>query len=169
LPPAAATTRSWPAAPSPTSGSATQLTPGTIGGVTRYFADGGAVLPIYAAATAYQEHGIPVVVMAGKDYGAGSSRGWAAKGPKLLGVRAVLAESFERIHRANLVGMGILPLQFLPGQSAGSLGLTGEETVGVRGLADAVADPTRRQVEVQAGGTAFPAPVRLDTSREADY
>jgi aconitate hydratase len=127
------------------------------------------VLPIYAAARAYQEQGIPVVVMAGKDYGAGSSRDWAAKGPKLLGVRAVLAESFERIHRANLVGMGILPLQFLPGQSAGSLGLTGEETVAVRGLAGAVADPARRQVEVQAGETAFPARVRLDTSREADY
>jgi aconitate hydratase len=146
-----------------------QLAPGTVGGVTRCFADGGAVLPIYAAARAYQEHGTPVVVMAGKDYGAGSSRDWAAKGPKLLGVRAVLAESFERIHRANLVGMGILPLQFLPGQSAGSLGLTGEETVTVRGLAGAVADPTRRQVEVQAGETAFPARVRLDTSREADY
>jgi aconitate hydratase len=106
-----------------------QLTPGTVGGVTRCFADGDAVLPIYAAARAYQEHGTPVVVMAGKDYGAGSSRDWAAKGPMLLGVRAVLAESFGRIHRANLVGMGILPLQFLPGQSAGSLGLTGEETV----------------------------------------
>jgi aconitate hydratase len=119
-----------------------QLAPGTVGGVTRCFADGGAVLPIYAAARAYQEHHTPVVVMAGKDYGAGSSRDWAAKGPKLLGVRAVLAESFERIHRANLVGMGILPLQFLSGQSAGSLGLTGEETVTVRGL---------------------------DTSREADY
>ncbi len=77
------------------------------------------MLPIYAAATAYQEHNIPAVVIAGKDYGAGSSRDWAAKGPKLLGVRAVLAESFERIHRSNLVGMGIPPLQFLPGQSAG--------------------------------------------------
>jgi aconitate hydratase len=106
-----------------------QLAPGTVGGVTRCFADDGTVLPIYAAARAYQEHGTPVVVMAGKDYGAGSSRDWAAKGPNLLGVRAVLAKSFERIHRANLVGMGILPLQFLPGQSAQSLGLTGEETV----------------------------------------
>jgi aconitate hydratase len=110
-----------------------------------------------------------VVVIAGKDYGAGSSRDWAAKGPKLLGVRAILAESFERIHRSNLIGMGILPLQFLPGQSAESLGLTGEETIAIRGLASAVADPTRRQVDVQADGTTFPARPRLDTRREADY
>ena len=109
------------------------------------------------------------MVVAGKDYGAGSSRDWAAKGPKLLGVRAILAESFERIHRSNLIGMGILPLQFLPGQSAQSLGLTGEETITVGGLASAVADPTRRQVEVRADGTTFSARVRLDTRREADY
>jgi aconitate hydratase len=127
------------------------------------------VLSIYEAAGTYQEHDTPVVVIAGKDYGAGSSRDWAAKGPKLLGVRAILAESFERIHRSNLIGMGILPLQFLPGQSARSLGLTGEETITVGGLGSAVVDPTRRQVEVRADGTTFSARVRLDTRREADY
>jgi aconitate hydratase len=126
-------------------------------------------MSIYQSATIYEEHGTPVVVVAGKDYGAGSSRDWAAKGPRLLGVRAILAESFERIHRSNLVGMGILPLQFLPDQSAQSLGLTGEETITIRRIASAVADPTRRQVEVDAGGTTFSARVRLDTSREADY
>jgi len=146
-----------------------QLVPATVGGVARCFDAGGAVMPIYQAAQAYQEHGTPVVVIAGKDYGAGSSRDWAAKGPKLLGVRAILAESFERIHRSNLIGMGILPLQFLPGQSAESLGLTGEETIAIRGLASAVADPTRRQVDVHADGTTFPARPRLDTRREADY
>jgi aconitate hydratase len=146
-----------------------QLAPGTVGGVTRCFDAGGELVSIHRAAMTYQEHGTPVVVVAGRDYGAGSSRDWAAKGPKLLGVRAILAESFERIHRSNLVGMGILPLQLLPGQSARSLGLTGEETIIVGGLASAVADPTRRQVEVDADGTTFPARVRLDTGREADY
>jgi aconitate hydratase len=146
-----------------------QLAPGTVGSVTCCFDAGGAVMSIYQAAWTYQEHNTPVIVIAGKDYGAGSSRDWAAKGPKLLGVRAILAESFERIHRSNLIGMGILPLQFLPGQSARSLGLTGEETITIRGLASAVADPTRRQVEVHADRTPFPARVRLDTRREADY
>jgi len=146
-----------------------QLAPGTVGGVTRCFAADGTVVSIYEAARTYQEQDTPVVVIAGKDYGAGSSRDWAAKGPKLLGVRAILAESFERIHRSNLIGMGILPLQFLPGQSAQSLGLTGEETITIRELASAVADPTRRQVEVHADETTFPARVRLDTRRKADY
>jgi aconitate hydratase len=146
-----------------------QLVPGSAGGVTRCSAAGGAVLSIYQAARTYIEHNTPVVVLAGKDYGAGSSRDWAAKGPKLLGVRAILAESFERIHRSNLVGMGILPLQYPPGQSARSLGLTGEETITIRGLASAVADPTRRQVDVHADAITFPARPRLDTSREADY
>jgi aconitate hydratase len=146
-----------------------QLAPGTVGGVTRCFDAGGTVTSIYQAARTYQVHDTPVVIIAGRDYGAGSSRDWAAKGPKLLGVRAVLAESFERIHRSNLIGMGILPLQFLPGQSAQSLGLTGEEAIAIRGLASAVADPTRRQVDVHADGTIFSARVRLDTSREADY
>ena len=168
-PPAAVTTRSWCAAPSPTSASTTSSPPGTVGGVTRCFAADGTVVSIYEAARTYQEQDTPVVVIAGKDYGAGSSRDWAAKGPKLLGVRAILAESFERIHRSNLIGMGILPLQFLPGQSAQSLGLTGEETITIRELASAVADPTRRQVEVHADETTFPARVRLNTRREADY
>jgi aconitate hydratase len=146
-----------------------QLAQGTVGGVTRCFDDGGRVMSISQGADTYRERGTPVVVLAGRDYGAGSSRDWAAKGPKLLGVRAILAESFERIHRANLVGMGILPLQFLPGQSAGSLGLTGAETIAIRGLAAAVADPDRRQVDVHADGTTFPARVRLDTRREAEH
>jgi aconitate hydratase len=146
-----------------------QLVPGTVGGVTRCFDAGGAVMPMYQAARTYREHDTPVVVIAGRDYGAGSSRDWAAKGPKLLGVRAILAESFERIHRSNLIGMGILPLQFLPGESAKSLGLTGAETIAIRGLASAVADPTRRQLEVHADGTIFPARARLDTRREADH
>ena len=91
---------------------------------------------MHQAAMTYRRHGTPLVVIAGKDYGAGSSRDWAAKGAKLLGIRAVLAESFERIHRSNLIGMGVLPLEFLPGQSAGTLGLTGEETISIRGIAD---------------------------------
>jgi aconitase A len=145
------------------------LAAGTVGGVTRCFDAGGALVSIYQAASTYRKHDTPVVVIAGKDYGAGSSRDWAAKGPRLLGVRAILAESFERIHRSNLIGMGILPLQFLPGQSAQSLGLTGEETITVGGLASTLADPARRQVEVHADGTTFPARVRLDTRREGDY
>ena len=95
---------------------------------------------MHQAAMTYRQHGTPLVVIAGKDYGAGSSRDWAAKGPKLLGIRAVLAESFERIHRSNLIGMGVLPLEFLPGQSAGTLGLTGEETISIRGIAAVVDD-----------------------------
>jgi aconitate hydratase len=124
---------------------------------------------MYEAARTYQDHNTPVVVIAGKDYGAGSSRDWAAKGTKLLGIRAVLAESFERIHRANLIGMGVLPLQFFGGESADSLGLTGEETITIRGLASAIAQPAPRYVEVHADGTAFEVIARLDTAREADY
>jgi aconitate hydratase len=146
-----------------------QVATGTTGGLTRCFDVGGAVLPMYEAARTYQDHNTPVVVIAGKDYGAGSSRDWAAKGTKLLGIRAVLAESFERIHRANLIGMGVLPLQFLGGESADSLGLTGEETITIRGLASAIAQPAPRYVEVHADGTAFEVIARLDTAREADY
>ena len=97
------------------------------------------MLAIYDAAMLYAQEGVPLVVLGGKDYGAGSSRDWAAKGPLLLGVRAVIAESFERIHRANLVGMGVLPLQFLPGESADSLGLCGEEVFGIDGVAGLLA------------------------------
>ena len=104
-----------------------QIAPDTVGGFTRCFDADAVVMPMHRAATTYRDNGTPLAVIAGKDYGAGSSRDWAAKGPRLLGVRAVLAESFERIHRSNLICMGVLPLQFLPGESAASLGLTGEE------------------------------------------
>ena len=110
-----------------------QLAPGTEGGVTRHLPDG-ELMPIYDAAMKYKAEGVPLVVLAGAEYGTGSSRDWAAKGPYLLGVRAAIASSFERIHRSNLVGMGILPLQLPAGQSWESLGLTGEETFDIPGL-----------------------------------
>jgi aconitate hydratase len=112
---------------------------------------------------------VPLVVLAGKEYGSGSSRDWAAKGPALLGVRAVLAESFERIHRSNLVGMGILPLQFVDGDGVESLGLTGEEVFAVHGLREAMIGDGATTVTVTAGTTTFAATVRLDTTREVDY
>ena len=142
------------------------------GGVTRHLGgpDPDQPLPIYDAAVRYQEEGVPLVVLGGKEYGSGSSRDWAAKGTRLLGVRAVIAESFERIHRSNLVGMGVLPLQFPEGESAGSLGLTGEEEIAITGLADALnAGELPRTVQVQAGDVAFDARVRIDTPKEADY
>ncbi|MGH8826052.1 MAG: aconitase family protein, partial [Jiangellaceae bacterium] len=111
-----------------------QIAPGTEGGFTRNFAGDGEVTSIYDASVAYAEAGIPLVVLAGKEYGSGSSRDWAAKGTALLGVRAVIAESFERIHRSNLIGMGVLPLQFPEGRNADSLGLTGEETFEITGV-----------------------------------
>src|SRR5262249_47783110 len=120
---------------------------------------------IFAAATAYAEEGVPLVVLAGKEYGSGSSRDWAAKGTKLLGVRAVIAESFERIHRPNLIGMGGLPLQFPEGESIESLGLTGEETIDVGDLENGQA----KTVTVTAGDAKFEATVRLDTPNEVDY
>jgi aconitate hydratase len=147
------------------------------GGFTRYLADGShAQMSIYDAAMRYIEQGIDLVVLAGKEYGSGSSRDWAAKGTKLLGVRAAIAESFERIHRSNLVGMGVLPLQFPPGESAKSLGLTGEETFSIVGLAEAMAGgggaPSEVRVTAErADGepVSFDARVRIDTPREADY
>jgi aconitate hydratase len=147
------------------------------GGYTRYLADGSAEqMAIYDAAMRYMDEGVDLVVLAGKEYGSGSSRDWAAKGTKLLGVRAVIAESFERIHRSNLVGMGVLPLQFPDGQSARSLGLTGEEVYSVSGLAEAMADgggpPGEVRVRAErAGGepVEFAARVRIDTPREAEY
>jgi aconitate hydratase len=147
------------------------------GGYTRYLADGSAEqMAIYDAAMRYMGEGIDLVVLAGKEYGSGSSRDWAAKGTKLLGVRAVIAESFERIHRSNLVGMGVLPLQFPDGQSARSLGLTGEEVYSVSGLAEAMANGGGPPGEVhvraeRAGGepVEFDARVRIDTPREAEY
>jgi aconitate hydratase len=143
-----------------------RLAPGTEGGVTRHLPDG-EQLSIYDAARRYADEGVPLVVLAGKEYGSGSSRDWAAKGTALLGVRAVLVESFERIHRSNLVGMGVLPLQFRDGDTAESLGLTGEETFAVRGLAGTREIP--REVTVTAGDTEFRAVVRIDTPGEADY
>jgi len=145
------------------------------GGMTRHFPDG-EQSSIYDAAMRYQQEGVPLVVLGGKEYGSGSSRDWAAKGTKLLGVRAVIAESFERIHRSNLVGMGVLPLQFPAGESADSLGLTGEEIFSIDGIAEAMRDggAPPREVRVRAeraGGEAIElaARVRIDTPREAEY
>jgi len=134
------------------------------GGHTRHFPDGEETT-IYEAATAYAEEGVPLVVLAGKEYGSGSSRDWAAKGTKLLGVRAVIAESFERIHRSNLIGMGVLPLQFPEGESVASLGLTGEEVIDVGDLENAAA----KTVTVKANDVEFEATVRLDTPNEVEY
>jgi aconitate hydratase len=138
------------------------------GGVTRYLADGsGRQMSIYDAAMRYIEQHIPLIVLAGKEYGSGSSRDWAAKGTRLLGVRAVIAESFERIHRSNLVGMGVLPLQFADGESVASLGLTGEETFTIAGLEGGGDIP--RELTVTAGDTQFPVTVRIDTPKEQHY
>jgi aconitate hydratase len=146
-----------------------QLAPGTEGGVTRHVPDS-EQMSIYDAAMRYAEEGVPLVVLGGKEYGSGSSRDWAAKGTSLLGVRAVIAESFERIHRSNLVGMGVLPLQYADGESAESLGLTGEEEFAVTGLAEPLnAGELPRMVKVRAGDTEFEARVRIDTPKEADY
>ncbi len=149
------------------------LAPGTEGGVTRNFAGDGEVTSIYEASVAYAEAGTPLVVLAGKEYGSGSSRDWAAKGTALLGVRAVIAESYERIHRSNLIGMGVLPLQFPSGRNADSLGLTGEETFHVSGISAMTSGPTPETVQVTASGpsgdTEFDAVVRIDTPGEADY
>jgi aconitate hydratase len=140
------------------------------GGFTRHFPDGDAEVPIFDAALAYEKDGVPLVVLAGKEYGSGSSRDWAAKGTKLLGVRAVIAESFERIHRSNLIGMGVLPLQFPTGESVASLGLTGEELIDVGdlegGAASTVTVTARRE---GAEPIEFEATVRLDTPNEVTY
>jgi aconitate hydratase len=145
-----------------------QLAPGTEGGFTRDFTRDGEVTTVFEAAEHYLEAGTPLVVLAGKEYGSGSSRDWAAKGTALLGVKAVIAESYERIHRSNLIGMGVLPLQFPEGESADSLGLTGEEQfsiTGVTGLNDGIP----RTVKVRAGDKEFDATVRIDTPGEASY
>jgi aconitate hydratase len=140
-----------------------QLAPGTEGGVTLHLPDG-EEMAIYDAAMRYQQEGIPLVVLAGKEYGSGSSRDWATKGTILLGVRAVIAQSFERIHRSNLVEMGVLPLQFQDGNSVESLGLTGHETFSIGGFADA--DPIPGEVIVRADDKEFTATVRIDTPKE---
>jgi aconitate hydratase len=146
-----------------------QLAPGTEGGWTRDFTQsGGPVTTIYEASVHYAEAGTPLVILAGKEYGSGSSRDWAAKGTALLGVRAVIAESYERIHRSNLIGMGVLPLQFPEGQNADSLGLTGEEMFDIIGV-DAFTDQIPDTVHIRASDVEFDAVVRIDTPGEADY
>jgi aconitate hydratase len=148
-----------------------QVAPGTEGGFTRDFTkDGGPVAFIYDASQNYQAAGIPLVILAGKEYGSGSSRDWAAKGTSLLGVKAVIAESYERIHRSNLIGMGVLPLQFPDGISAESLGLTGEETFSFTGVTVLNDGSTPATVTVTTDtGVDFDAVVRIDTPGEADY
>jgi aconitate hydratase len=139
------------------------------GGVTRKLPEG-EVMSIYDAAMRYAEEGTPLVVLGGKEYGSGSSRDWAAKGTNLLGVRAVIAESFERIHRSNLVGMGVVPLQYADGESAATLGLSGEEEFSIAGLAEPLnAGELPRTVTVRAGDREFEARVRIDTPKEAEY
>ncbi len=144
------------------------LAPGTEGGLTRHLPDGEQTT-IYDASVKYAEEGVPLVILAGKEYGSGSSRDWAAKGTALLGVRAVIAESFERIHRSNLIGMGVLPLQFKDGETRESLGLTGEEVYSIKGLAGSGSGPLPREVTVTADGKEFRAIVRIDTPGEAAY
>ena len=151
-----------------------QIAPGTEGGYTRDFTlDDAPVSFVYDASQNYQAAGIPLVVLAGKEYGSGSSRDWAAKGTSLLGVKAVIAESYERIHRSNLIGMGVLPLQFPDGETADSLGLTGEETFSITGVTELNDGVTPRTVKVVAQGAGdpieFDAVVRIDTPGEADY
>jgi aconitate hydratase len=147
-----------------------QLAPGTEGGVTRHIPSGDA-MSIFDASVRYAKDHVPLVILAGKEYGSGSSRDWAAKGPKLLGVRAVIAESYERIHRSNLVGMGILPLEYATGDTAASLGLTGEETFAFEDLANAI--PLRKLIvraKSDAGKiTEFAATIRIDTPQEREY
>ena len=150
-----------------------QLVPGVEGGFTQNLLTG-EQSSIYDASQAYQEAGIPLVVLGGKEYGSGSSRDWAAKGTSLLGVRAVITESFERIHRSNLIGMGVLPLQFPEGESADSLGLDGTETFDITGITALNEGTTPRTLAVtatKADGTvvAFDAVLRIDTPGEADY
>jgi aconitate hydratase len=141
-----------------------QMAPGTEGGFTRHMPDG-EEMSIYDASIKYAEDEIPLIVLAGKEYGSGSSRDWAAKGTKLLGVRAVIAESYERIHRSNLVGMGVLPLQYKDGENAESLGLTGEESYSITGIEGGEA----KEVTVRADDKEFTARVRIDTPKEVHY
>jgi aconitate hydratase len=150
-----------------------QLVPGVEGGMTRYLPEG-AQMSIFDASTRYKADGTPLIVIAGKEYGSGSSRDWAAKGPMLLGIRAAIAESFERIHRSNLIGMGILPLEFLPGQNRATLELTGEEIFDIEDVAGHLAPRSRLNVRAtdadnDARVKTFAVTVRIDTPDEADY
>jgi aconitate hydratase len=147
-----------------------RLAPGTEGGWTLHLPDD-EQMSIYDAAMKYQKEGTPLVVLAGKEYGSGSSRDWAAKGTRLLGVRAVIAESYERIHRSNLIGMGVLPLEFASGDSAESLGLSGREEFDITGLADDLTP--RKELSVRArgdkGDNEFRVRARIDTPVELEY
>ncbi len=146
-----------------------QLAPGTEGGWTT-FQPTGEQMSIYDAAMKYQAQGTPLVILAGKEYGTGSSRDWAAKGTNLLGVKAVITESFERIHRSNLVGMGVLPLNFMPGESADSLGLSGKETFSIEWPADRSSGNVTVTAKAENGDVKqFQARVRIDTPKEAEY
>jgi aconitate hydratase len=152
-----------------------KLAPGTEGGVTRLLPEG-EQMSIFDASVKYAERGVPLVILAGKEYGSGSSRDWAAKGPKLLGVRAVIAESYERIHRSNLVGMGILPLQFEEGENAESFGLTGEETYDIPGFCERLNSKFENGRTVTVAATSadgkkksFEARIRIDTPQEIEY
>ncbi len=145
-----------------------QMAPGTEGGWTTHIPSNEKMF-IYDAAMKYQQEGVPLLIIAGKEYGTGSSRDWAAKGVLLLGVRAVIAESFERIHRSNLVGMGVLPLEFVDGQNRESLGLTGFETYRFEGVAQAVESSGKYRVRVTADGKKFDVRARIDTPVEAEY
>ena len=143
--------------------------PGVEGGVTIHYPDKQR-MTMYDAAMKYQESGVPLVILAGKEYGTGSSRDWAAKGTNLLGVKAVITESFERIHRSNLVGMGVLPLNFMDGENAGTLGLTGKETFDIEGLGDGSSKTVQVTATAEDGTVkTFQARVRIDTPKEVEY
>lgn len=147
-----------------------QLAPGTEGGYTRDFTQEGApITTIYDASRHYLAQQVPLVILAGKEYGSGSSRDWAAKGTMLLGVKAVIAESYERIHRSNLLGMGVLPLQFPEGQNAQTLGLLGDEVFSITGVTALNHGQIPKTVQVKAGDISFEAIVRIDTPSEAEY
>ena len=139
---------------------------GVEGGFTKHLPDG-AQMSIYDASVAYAKDNVPLIVIAGEQYGTGSSRDWAAKGTLLLGVRAVIAKSFERIHRSNLIGMGVLPLMFEPGQDAKSLGLTGDEVISIDGIAGGVSP--KKKMTVKAGDKTFTVIARVDTPQESEY
>jgi aconitate hydratase len=150
------------------------MVPGTEGGVTKYFGknSAGEQMSIFDAAMKYAETKTPLIILAGHEYGTGSSRDWAAKGTRLLGVRAVVAASFERIHRSNLVGMGVLPLQFADGTNTQSLGLDGSEVFSITGLSDSIQPGRQVTLEIQGKGResrSVPVKLRIDTPIEIDY